>query len=216
VAANVLAILLFPLAYLATGQPLDRDSNQVPLSTVALGQIPYSASILFAALIASWRKGRGPVTDFGIRIGWLDAPLGAVLGIVTQFAAAALYVPLVRWTSVTTHDLDKPARELTDRAHGAGVLLLVLIVVIVAPITEEIFFRGLLLRSLQRRGMGATWAIVASSALFAAAHFEPLQFPALFLFGLVAAILATRTGRLGPGIWAHIGFNAIAVAGLLR
>ena len=33
------------------------------------------------------------------------------------------------------------------------------------------------------------WAIVTSSALFGAAHFEPLQFPALFLFGLVAATL---------------------------
>ncbi|MEY2447361.1 MAG: protease family protein, partial [Acidimicrobiaceae bacterium] len=50
---------------------------------------------------------------------------------------------------------------------------------------------------------------------FGAAHFEPLQFPALFAFGLVAAGLATRTGRLGPGMWAHVAFNAVAVAGLL-
>ncbi|MDQ1494218.1 MAG: protease family protein, partial [Actinomycetota bacterium] len=101
-----------------------------------------------------------------------------------------------------------------DKAHGAGVVLLILVVAVAAPIVEEIFFRGLVLRSLERR-MSRGWAIVVSSAVFGAAHFEPLQFPALFLFGLVAAILATRTGRLGPGIWAHVAFNAVAVAGLL-
>jgi membrane protease YdiL (CAAX protease family) len=212
--ANVLAIVLAPLAYWATGQSLDTDMSQVPLSTVALLQVPYSGCMLVAALVASWRKGHGPITDFGISIRWLDAPLGVVLGVATQYGAALLYVPLVRWTSVTTQQLEKPARELTDRAHGGGVLLLFIVVAVVAPIVEEIFFRGLILRSLQRR-MSTGWAIVVSAALFGAAHLQPLQFPALFVFGLVAAILATRTGRLGPGIWAHVAFNAVAVAALV-
>jgi membrane protease YdiL (CAAX protease family) len=38
----------------------------------------------------------------------------------------------------------------------------------------------------------------------------------LFVFGLVAALLATRTGRLGPGIWAHVAFNLTAVISLLH
>jgi membrane protease YdiL (CAAX protease family) len=177
-------------------------------------QVPYSGCMLVAALVASWRKGHGPITDFGISIRWLDVPLGVVLGVATQYGAALLYVPLVRWTSVTTQQLEKPARELTDRAHGGGVLLLFIVVAVVAPIVEEIFFRGLILRALQRR-MSTGWAIVVSAALFGAAHLEPLQFPALFVFGLVAAILATRTGRLGPGIWAHVAFNAVAVAALV-
>ena len=63
-------------------------------------------------------------------------------------------------------------------------------------------------------GVGAARAIVGSAAVFGAAHLEPLQFPALFVFGLVAAVLATRSGRLGPGIWAHVAFNAVAVANL--
>ena len=59
-------------------------------------------------------------------------------------------------------------------------------------------------------------AVAIGTAVFAAAHFEPLQFPALFVFGLVAAVLATRTGRLGPGIWAHLAFNGFAVYSLLQ
>jgi membrane protease YdiL (CAAX protease family) len=37
----------------------------------------------------------------------------------------------------------------------------------------------------------------------------------LFVFGLVAAVLYVRTGRLGPGIVAHLAFNATAVYALL-
>jgi membrane protease YdiL (CAAX protease family) len=145
---------------------------------------------------------------------WVDVPLGVVVGIGVQLSVALLYVPLFWVTDIDRRDLDKPARELSDKAHGAGVLLLVLIVVIAAPIVEEIFFRGLLLRALERR-IGTPLAVVVSSAMFAATHFQVLQLPALFVFGLVAAVLYVRTGRLGPGIVAHLAFNATAVYALL-
>lgn len=214
VLANVLAVLLTPLAYWLTGEPSTTALEDAPLSTVALVQGPYAGAMLAAALLVAWHKGRGPVIDFGLRMRWLDVPMGAVVGLATQYAAALLYLPFIQWDVITTEQLEEPARQLTDRAHGAGVLLLFLVVAVLAPIAEEVFFRGLLLRSLERR-MGTNWAIVVSAAVFGAAHFEPLQFPALFAFGLVAAVLATRTGRLGPAIWAHVAFNSVAVANLV-
>ena len=57
---------------------------------------------------------------------------------------------------------------------------------------------------------------VKKKAVFALSHFSAWEFPALFLFGLGAAVLAVRTGRLGPGIVAHLGFNAVAAFFLLR
>jgi membrane protease YdiL (CAAX protease family) len=215
VLAYLLTVVFTPLVYRLTGQSLDTPNDQVPLSTLALQQVPFYGGMLALPLMASRYKGRGPITDFGLRMRWTDAPLGLGVGLVTQYAALLLYVPVLWWTSVTTNDISKPARELTDKAHGSGVVLLIVVVAIAAPIVEEIFFRGLVLRSLQRR-MSSRWAIVVSSALFGAAHFEPLQFPALFLFGLVAAYLATRTGRLGPSIWAHLAFNSVAVVQLVR
>ena len=93
--------------------------------------------------------------------------------------------------------------------------MLVFLVVIGAPLAEEVFYRGLLLRSLRKRGLGTVAAVLISSAVFALSHFQAIQLPALFVFGLVAAMLAVKTGRLGPSIWAHVGFNLTSVVVLL-
>jgi membrane protease YdiL (CAAX protease family) len=50
-------------------------------------------------------------------------------------------------------------------------------------------------------------AVLVSSLVFAAIHRQPLALPGLFLFGLVAAALTLRTGRLGPAWALHAGFN---------
>jgi membrane protease YdiL (CAAX protease family) len=214
VVAYVAVLLLQPLVLAVTGQSSGTDSSQWPLSTHALAQVPFYGAMLATALLVTYRKGRGPVEDLRIRARLIDVPLGLVIGAALQGIGALIYVPIYWITDLSSSDVDKPARELADKAHGAGVLLLIVVVVIAAPIVEEIFYRGLLLRGLERR-VGSTWAVVGSAAIFAATHFEALQFPALFLFGLVAGWLAVRFDRLGPSIVAHLAFNATAVFFLL-
>ena len=86
-------------------------------------------------------------------------------------------------------------------------VVLFLIIVVLAPVIEELFFRGLLLRALERR-FGSGWAIAGSSGLFGLSHVQGIQLPALVMFGAIAAWLTVRSGgRLGPAIFAHIGFN---------
>ena len=61
-------------------------------------------------------------------------------------------LPLLKLLGRTTSDLEGPARTLADKAHDPfGVVLLFVIVVIGAPIAEELFFRGLVMRSVERR-----------------------------------------------------------------
>jgi membrane protease YdiL (CAAX protease family) len=211
----VAVFALQPLVLAITDQSGVSDTKQWPLTTVALLQLPFYGVMAGVAIWAASRKGRGPVDDFGLQWEAADIPRGLTLGVVVQLSLFALYAPLFWLTSLDQHDLDKPARELADKATGAGVLLLVLIVVIAAPIVEEIFFRGLLLGALRRR-WGTTIAVVGSAAVFALTHFELLQLPALFAFGLLAGALYVRTGRLGPSIVAHFAFNATAVLMLVR
>lgn len=89
-----------------------------------------------------------------------------------------------------------------------GVLLALLAVaVIIAPLAEELLFRGLLYRFLKSR-MSARWAMVASSVCFGAIHFNVSSFIPLTFFGMVLVRAYERTGSLKVPILMHALFNA--------
>ena len=131
-----------------------------------------------------------------------------------------VFVPLLYWllSIVSRHVDGERARpsSLTDRAAAArACVLLVLLVVVGAPIIEELFFRGLLLRSIQAR-WNDSLALVASRRPVRPRPLRAAAAPRRWsLFGLVAGYCAQRTGRLGMSILAHAGFNATTVVLLL-
>ncbi len=144
---------------------------------------------------------------------WVGGSVGVVLQVVVL---PLLYWPILELTDQTSSDLESSARDIIDRAEGPiGVILLVLIVGVGAPVVEEIFYRGLLLGALRKRGMGPAPAIVVTAVVFGVSHFEGLPLPGLVVFGLGAGVLAHRAGRLGPAIAAHVAFNLVSVAALL-
>ena len=114
------------------------------------------------------------------------------------------------------HHLGGPAFRETAAVHGPGrVVLLYILLAAGAPLVEELFFRGLLLRGLLARLPGIP-SVLVSAVLFAVAHFELLQFAGLAAFGAVLGLLSWRSGRLGPGVVAHATFNAAALAASVR
>lgn len=159
--------------------------------------------------IASQRAGSGDVVaDYGITIRFGDV-VGIGVGALCQLVLIrAVYLPLEAiWPSTFSEDrLTENAQDLVDRASGGSVWLLVGVVVIGAPLVEELFYRGLLQRSLLGR-FGEVPVIVGVAAIFALVHFRPVEFPGLFVFGLVLGVAAWRFGRLGPAITIHVGFN---------
>jgi len=88
-------------------------------------------------------------------------------------------------------------------------------VVAIAPVVEELFYRGVWLRAAERR-WGTVAGIVVSATVFGVMHLQPIDTPALIAFGLVVGWLAARYRRLGPSIWAHVAFNLTAVVTLLH
>jgi uncharacterized protein len=205
-----------------TGNVDEGADGELPLGMIAVLQIPLWAGYLGVPLWAARTKGQGVVADFGLRMERGDVLKGIGAGLGTQLLAIPLlYVLIFAITDALgwefDHDLSAEARELTDKATDVvGIVLLVVIVAVLAPIIEELFFRGLLLRAIEKRS-GPTWALWISSLVFGAVHLQVLQFPALTLIGLVLGFgwLTLRTGRLGPAIWAHVAFNGVATATLL-
>jgi membrane protease YdiL (CAAX protease family) len=200
----------------ATGRTVD-EVDELPLSLVAVAQMGLWVGLLGAPLVATRLKGNGLVADLRLRARVADAWRGGGIGIVLQLVALPLlYWPLLELLDKGASDLEGPAREMTDRADGPiGVLLLVLIVGVGAPIAEEVFYRGLFQGALLKRGIRPVFAIAINATVFGLSHGQLLQLPALVLFGAVAGTLAHRAGRLGPAIAAHITFNLVTVISLL-
>ena len=106
-------------------------------------------------------------------------------------------------------------REFT-RQIGEGGAWSVIALVVVAPATEELLFRGVILTGLLRRYRTAP-AVVCSAILFAVVHLNPCQLPAGFATGLFLGWLFSRTRSLWPCIAMHAIFNAqMALLPVLR
>ncbi|KLR62396.1 CAAX protease self-immunity [Actinobacteria bacterium IMCC26207] len=191
------------------------SSADTPIWGLALLQIPLWAGYLGAVVFAG-SKGRGVITDFGLRMRALDAPLGLALGVFCQLLVLPLlYAPIFFLTGSDKEALSRPAEQLAEGTDGTfSWLLFALLVGILAPVVEELFYRGLLLKALEKRRMPVWVAVLVSSIIFAGMHMQTLQFPGLLLVGLMAGTLAALTGRLGPSIWLHIGFNMTTVVAL--
>ena len=192
------------------------DLENLSLGSTALLQVPLWAGLLGAPLWSTYGKGRRSLSlDFGLRMRWTDIPLGIAVGLGTQLVLVVVVALLYQLLGIDIDKVGTSAEALTASATDVvGVVLLVAIVAVAAPLFEELFYRGLWLRAIERR-WGTVWAVVGSSLLFGAIHVQPYDLPALVGFGLVAALLTVRTGRLGPAIWAHVAFNLTAVISLL-
>ncbi|HAP78301.1 MAG TPA: hypothetical protein DCR14_19735 [Acidimicrobiaceae bacterium] len=190
------------------------------------GDLVLSPGLLAITSLALWvpmvaiaqglgrRHGAGNlVVDYAVRFRPVDL-LGLPLGVVTQLVVVrALYWPLERvWPDTFSSErLEQRARELWESAEGVGVVVLVLVVAIGAPLVEELVYRGLLQGAFVRC-LGPLTGVVLAAALFALIHFQPVEYPGLFVVGLVFGACIWRTGRLGMSIFTHIGFNATGLA----
>ncbi|MDE0066901.1 MAG: type II CAAX endopeptidase family protein [Acidimicrobiaceae bacterium] len=195
--------------------------NRVPLVARVLLAVPLWACLLGVPWLASRRKKLDLRRDFGWGVTGRDVGVGLLAGIGTQALLLPLiYMPILRY--MDSDALEAPARNLVASANSSlGVLALVVLTVVGAPIAEEFLYRGLLHRGLAdkfaRRGrIGTVLAVLGSSTVFAASHFQLLQFPGLLAVGIVAAAGFEITGRLGTAVWIHVGFNATSVVVLLR
>ena len=82
---------------------------------------------------------------------------------------------------------------------------------LLAPLSEEIVFRGAILRSLLQSQRLSVWGAIAISALlFALTHLNPAQMPHAFAVGLLLGWMYWRTGSILPGVAYHWANNSVA------
>lgn len=182
-------------------------STSIP--AVAVGAAAMWTVFIAGLVFASRRWGTGRfVADYALRFRPVDL-VAVPLGAVAQLVIPVVYWPLQQIWPGTFNDeaLQETARDLVDRAGGWRMVVLVAVVVVGAPIVEELVYRGLLQRSLA----GATSPViawVAASGWFALIHLRPVELVGLWLAGLTFGGCVLVTRRVGPAIVAHVAFNA--------
>jgi membrane protease YdiL (CAAX protease family) len=215
--AAVAWIVSLVAAAIALAPFIDPDRNTLRPDQEALatfvGLVLQTAAVAAVLAFVARKKGRGSLaTDFGLRLRLPDA-VWVLGGLLLGGLGSLILLPIIRLGDINEKSQD--VRRIFDNAHGFELALLVLGVVVIAPIGEELLFRGALLRGLQRR-MPVAPAIFVSALVFALVHVvldlgTAFGIPALLLMGLVSAWRAAETQTLSQSIYLHAGFNLVVV-----
>ena len=199
----------------ATNLKADRHGHYPVTATLLLATIfgQYGVWVAYLAFTSA-RKGLGTVrADFGLVVDLVrDWPF-FLMGFALEIVAGIAVLPI---SNLVSHGPQSVVKDLQN-ATGLTRALLVVTAVLIAPVVEELFFRGLLLRAVQRRTSAAT-AVTVSALAFALVHplLDPgfgslVIVPALVALGMVSGVLAVRSGNLSRSILLHAGFNIVTV-----
>ena len=180
----------------------------VVIATLAQGAVFVGTAVWFASRVAkpkAWHFGlRG--TRFWPAVGW------AALGVVSFFLISAVYGAIVNV------DSEQDVVESLGGDEGTfGLVIAGLMVIAVAPVVEEVFFRGFFYRALRSRFPIAAAAAI-DGVLFGLIHYNfegangLLILPPLALLGFIFCLVYEKTGSLYPVIGMHAFNNSLAYA----
>lgn len=184
-------------------------------NNISIGRVVFAAlSFQGAALVLIWFFLRRHWTRwkeaFGFANDWKHALLFGAIG-------AFLFLPIgfgLQWVSaeLMTRFNGPPAEQEAVKAlslvtNWSERMTLIVVTIVLAPIAEEMLFRGILYPMIKQLGFPrlAWWGV---SALFAAIHFNLAIFPPLLVLALLLTLLYERTNNLLAPIVTHSLFNA--------
>ncbi len=196
----------------APGQNVKLDSIDIAVSSF----VQFGAMLGLAVLLVRAKGWRG-LSDLGVGPLRLADLRYVPMGVGAAIACNLIAAPLSAMWSNAGHGSQQIGTDL-QKANGVTIAVLFVLIVVVAPVTEELLFRGIVLRSALRR-MDVVGAVIVSGLAFGALHLiDPdtlPSLPALVAFGMFSAAVAIRTGRLVPSMGLHIGFNLLGAIALL-
>lgn len=184
-------------------------SDPLPLGAAQLAAL----GAVIALGVWLWTPGEEPNAALGF------VPTPSRHALVAAVAGLALQLPMVELTTILARALpalahspetDAAITALTGISSPMRAFTVPFTFVVIAPVTEELLFRGLILRALRTR-YGTAPAIGLSALLFGAFHVDPQALVFATLVGLLLGWVAVRTGSTMPSIALHAGFNAMPV-----
>lgn len=170
-------------------------------------------------LFAVMRKAYPPSFQFKLSPSWMGYLSAFKWGFFYYLAALPLIITIgfvwqgmLSFLDALGHGIETPYQEMVEQLAEVNTVgefaVLFLLIVVAAPVVEELVFRGVLYRFL--KGRVKPWlALTISSLLFAVIHFNILQLLPLFLLGMLLGRAYERTGSLRVPVAFHAIFNFI-------
>jgi uncharacterized protein len=170
-------------------------------------QLATALGFLLVPMAIAARRGAATLREILARLGVRRFAPSAVKWMAAAVAAYLLFA--------MAYSLLIVPPEQEDIADGFGAVpVQILLIVIAAPISEEVCFRGMLFGGLRER-LPRFAAALLSGVIFGALHALTglSAVPPLIAFGFVMALLYEKTGSIVPGIILHMLNNSVALLG---
>jgi membrane protease YdiL (CAAX protease family) len=220
-AAALLIILhLSPLIAVATLTPEAAEATQ-PAENESKGVSIHSAiSLAFFSLVlgicvfvfASVLRGRKPGTVFGLScLSPIRILCWAVLAVLVAYPLMIGFALLQKMFFDPGEELQKVVKILLESDNNALRIVLIISATMVAPLVEEIIFRGYLYAVIKRYS-GCVFAAITTSLLFAVVHGNLPGMLPLFILALILTLAYELTGCLWVPIVAHSLFNLFNIS----
>lgn len=174
-----------------------------------------TGQFLWPVIVARW-KGFGFVRDFRFQFKLIDLAIGFGTAVAVLVVAGVMSEAVSSLVGLDSGADESSNTQILSDAEGSPYLWIVLgAAVLGAPIVEELFFRGLCLRAIEKR-WGTVAGVVGSSVIFTVPHWTGstlegtiVLFSVIGSVGLILGVVAVKVGRLGPAIVAHLLFNLV-------
>ena len=164
------------------------------------------------ALVHMIVRGRG--TSWRAAFGF--TPAGLLSALVMALGVTFIVLPIARYLGTLSVDLmekvhwkavpQQSVQMLQNNGSAGTRIFLGVLAIVVAPVTEEVLFRGILYPYVKQLGYPRA-ALFGSAILFGALHLNLMTFVPLTFLGLILAWLYDATDNLAAPIFAHSLFN---------
>lgn len=206
------SVLLFlaaiTLFFSSFGEVIDKSSNK---SFYFLGIFLIQWLIILLPLaIVTLKNHKFKWKNFGFRKVKILKALGLILSGYLMFLGITFIVSII----IVFFNVKIPGYQIQREIiplFGTGITSLIIagvMIVIIAPIVEEIFFRGFLLRSLSNK-VGLIYGSIISASIFAIFHLQLQNIIPIFILGLIINSIVIKSKSLWPAIGFHIFNNTL-------
>ena len=221
---GVITVFVLPLITGVSPEALQTfsvDSTpQVRIGMYVLLAVSQLGTFLIPSALFAYAAHPKPLQYLGLRkpqrgIHWLIVAILALGAIPTVSGIAGLFdmIPLSEGLEASKAKFEAQQKALLNITTLGEFITTMITIAIIAPIGEELMFRGIMLRFATKKMIGSIfWPILLTAVLFATLHFNVVGLPSLIISGMLLGYIYYLTGSLWLSMFAHAIVNGSQAA----